>query len=130
MTNGDYSIHLFDGHTIWTPSQKLWAIAIQENRPIGMASLCRVAGDETLWISDLRVEGDCLRRGIGRALVDKLERIAKDRGALQVAAGVDVNNIPSLALFRGRGYLEFDRSPREEVIVAWLSRAIRGSHET
>jgi GNAT superfamily N-acetyltransferase len=130
MTKGDYLIHLFDGHTIWTPSQKLWAIAIQENRPIGMASLFVLHSGDAMWISDLLVVQERRRRGIATAMVAELEQAAKERGTAQVAVGIDANNVASLTLFRGRGYLEFDRSPREEVIVAWLSRAIRGSHET
>lgn len=123
MVLGGYTIHLFDGHTIWTPSQKVYAIAVCEGCPIGMASLGRLEGH--VWISDLLIPEKWRRKGIATAIVRRLESEAIVKGETVCAVGIDERNEPSISLFAKLGYQEYARGPHEDVVVAWLSKELK-----
>lgn len=105
--------HLYDG-----PAQPEWAerfltaaghlmlIAYADGRPVGMISGIEMhhpdKGTE-MCLYELSVHEAHRRRGIGRALVEALIVVARERGCYDMWVGVDTDNDPALATYRSAG---------------------------
>jgi len=68
-----------------------------------------------LYIYDLAVREPHRRRGIATALIERLKRLARDRGAWVIYVQADLGDDPAIALYSGIGkredVLHFDISP-------------------
>ena len=61
---------------------------------------------------DLFVRPDLRSRGIGRALIARMEVLARAAGCAEMRLGVDPDNNPrALALYRALGYIAIDTKP-------------------
>lgn len=60
------------------------------------------------WINRLAVDPDFRRRGYGLRLIQAAEEVLRAQGLQIIAALVESDNIPSLALFQKLGYREID----------------------
>ncbi|MFI6055625.1 GNAT family N-acetyltransferase [Streptomyces violascens] len=105
--------HLYDG-----PAREGWAarflaapghlmlIAYIAGAPVGFVSGIEVLhpdkGSE-MCLYELAVAEPQRRRGIGRALVDALAAVARERGCYDMWVGVDTDNDPALATYRAAG---------------------------
>lgn len=61
------------------------------------------------WINHLAVDPDYRRRGYGLRLVQAAEETLRSQGMQVIAALVESDNAPSLALFQKAGYVEIDQ---------------------
>lgn len=74
-------------------------------------------------ITNIAVDPDHRRRGLGVLLMDRLEAEAKARGLLQIALEVRVSNEAAITLYKRTGYAvagrrpNFYTSPREDALV-------------
>jgi len=59
------------------------------------------------WINRVAVHPDYRRRGTGSALIKAAEEELESRGALVIAALIEVDNTRSRRLFQGIGYLDY-----------------------
>ncbi|MEU6660822.1 GNAT family N-acetyltransferase [Streptomyces sp. NPDC046821] len=107
---------LFDGPTrpewakrfLETPSHHLFLAydAYDRQAPVGF-----VSGVETIhpdkgvemFLYELAVAEPFRRRGIARALVERLAALARERGCYGMWVGVDTDNTPALATYRSAG---------------------------
>jgi ribosomal protein S18 acetylase RimI-like enzyme len=105
--------HLYDG-----PARAEWAerflaspghlmlIAYVDGAPAGMVSGIEMLhpdkGSE-MCLYELSVDEAYRRRGIGRALVEALLKMARERGCYDMWVGVDTDNDPALATYRSAG---------------------------
>jgi len=71
-----------------------------------------VAGYGGVWvvfeeahITNVAVAPIYRKRGMGRALMEELEKIAKDKKAVRILLEVRPSNTPALNMYRSRGYL-------------------------
>ncbi|MFC9670346.1 GNAT family N-acetyltransferase [Streptomyces sp. NPDC056949] len=104
---------LFDGPALpeWSarfllaPGHHLF-LAYEDDGPVGF-----VSGVETIhpdkgvemFLYELSVAEAYRRRGIGRSLVEALAALARERGCYGMWVGVDTDNAPALATYRGAG---------------------------
>ena len=65
----------------------------------------------SLFLSGLAVDADCRGRGLGSALMDRVERLAITRALPGVSLICFERNDRALAFFKRRGYCEIDRRP-------------------
>ena len=100
-----------------------WSRASYENEIHNQWAACFVCLDgETLigycdvWsvfeeanIQTIVVASSCRRSGAGRLMMETMEEEAKRRGAQRIMLEVRPSNLPALALYRGRGYMEIAR---------------------
>ncbi|WP_328677772.1 GNAT family N-acetyltransferase [Streptomyces sp. NBC_00322] len=105
--------HLYDG-----PVRAEWAerflaapghlmlIAYVEEAPAGMVSGIEMLHPDKgteMCLYELSVDEPYRRRGIGRALVEALREVARERGCYDLWVGVDTDNDPALATYRSAG---------------------------
>lgn len=84
-------------------------IAEAEGRPLGFLILLDSLPDEVsmapqAFVAYMAVEPDVQRRGIGRALLNAAEALARERGLPTIAMMVTENNVPALDLYTASGY--------------------------
>ncbi|WP_406304956.1 GNAT family N-acetyltransferase [Streptomyces sp. NBC_00885] len=105
--------HLYDG-----PARAEWAerflaapghlmlIAYVEGAPAGMVSGIEMLHPDKgteMCLYELSVDKPYRRRGIGRALVEALREVARERGCYDLWVGVDTDNDAALATYRSTG---------------------------
>jgi GNAT superfamily N-acetyltransferase len=95
-------------------------LAFEGSRPIGMVTVIEMTypdrGTE-MFLYDMRVEDDHRGRGIGHAMLDKLESLAIDiqSESVWVVTGTGDKNAGARATFSSRGAVE----DRERVRYSW-----------
>jgi ribosomal protein S18 acetylase RimI-like enzyme len=85
-------------------------IAEEAGRPVGFALVLHDLPDEVsltdqVFIAYMAVEPAARRRGIGQALLDAVERLAKERGVDYVSLMVTEENAGALGLYAGAGFV-------------------------
>ncbi|MFF3398084.1 GNAT family N-acetyltransferase [Streptomyces sp. NPDC002659] len=105
--------HLYDG-----PARAEWAerflaapghlmlIAYVEGAPAGMVSGIEMLHPDKgteMCLYELSVDEPYRRRGIGRALVEALREVARERGCYDLWVGVDTDNDAALSTYRSAG---------------------------
>ncbi|MDJ0828079.1 MAG: GNAT family N-acetyltransferase [Rhodobacter sp.] len=81
-------------------------LAFAGDLAVGMASgtvLLHPDKQPAMFINEVGVRDDYLRRGIGRAVTQALIDLARERGCKGVWLGADTDNTPALALYRALG---------------------------
>jgi len=84
-------------------------IAEDEGRRVGFLLLLDGLPDEVsmapqAFVAYMGVEPDVQRRGIGRALLNAAEGLARERGLPTIAMMVTESNVPALDLYTSSGY--------------------------
>jgi len=95
-------------------------LAWDGERPVGMVVVIEMTypdGGTEMFLYDMRVEDDHLGRGIGHAMLDRLELLAVDTrcGAVWVVTGTGDKNAGARATFASRGAVE----DRDRVRFSW-----------
>jgi len=80
--------------------------AIMNERIVGfiIGRVERIRGKRAGRIYTLNVEPKCRRRGIGEALMKRLEEEFSKRGCEEIFLEVAVNNVPAITLYKKLGY--------------------------
>ena len=81
----------------------------EDELPMGFLLLLDALPDEVsmapqAFVAYMAVEPDVHRRGIGRALLNAAEALARERGLPTIAMMVTENNAPALELYTSSGY--------------------------
>ncbi len=84
-------------------------VAEDEGRRVGFLLLLDALPDEVsmapqAFVAYMAVEPDVQRRGIGRALLNAAEGLARERGLPTIAMMVTESNVPALDLYTSSGY--------------------------
>ncbi|MFD8609710.1 GNAT family N-acetyltransferase [Streptomyces sp. NPDC059631] len=88
----------------FAPPQGLFLIARIGDDPVGCAGV-RLLDGHTAEIKRMYVSGEARGHGIGRCLLDHLERHAARCGATRLMLETGRRNTAALALYRGTGYV-------------------------
>lgn len=79
---------------------------VEEARPAGFVSGVETTHPDKgteMFLYELAVHEDHRRRGIGRALVDALAELARERGCYGMWVGTETDNVAALATYRAAG---------------------------
>lgn len=84
-------------------------VAGDDGRRVGFLLLLDTLPDEVsmapqAFVAYMAVEPDVQRRGIGRALLNAAEGLARERGLPTIAMMVTESNVPALDLYTSSGY--------------------------
>lgn len=82
----------------------VYLVAESESRIAGYIGAWRVLDEGH--ITNLAVDTDWRRRGLGRKLLETMERLLCREGILRITLEVRVSNEPALNLYRRQGYRE------------------------
>ena len=97
--------------------------AVHEGHPVGYAAAYRTVDE--INIGSLAVFPVWRKRGIGKALLDELDRTALGLGLGGITLEVRASNEAAIALYRKCGYEQRGRrknyydSPREDALIMW-----------
>ena len=87
-------------------------LALTEDQPVGIAvcvwSFSTFAGRPSVNVHDLAVLPNFRNRGIGRALLDRVEAEARDRDCCKVTLEVHDSNVGAKKLYREAGFVSWD----------------------
>lgn len=79
----------------------------EEGRVLGFCGLIPFSSREAYQVTaelSLYLEPNCRRKGYGQAMLDLLEREARDRGFVSLVARVCADNVASIGFFEKNGY--------------------------
>jgi ribosomal protein S18 acetylase RimI-like enzyme len=118
--------HLFDdsidpaaaSRFLAEPGHHLLVAYDDEERPVGFASGVELTHPDKgteMFLYELGVDETSRRRGIGRALVDSLAALARERGCYGMFVFTDDDNVAALATYRSAGA----RDPSRQLMLDW-----------
>jgi ribosomal protein S18 acetylase RimI-like enzyme len=113
--------HLFDGPVkadavarfLSEPGHHLLVAYDDEERPVGFVSGVELTHPDKgteMFLYELAVDEPARRRGIGRALVEALASLARERGCYGMFVLTDDDNVAARATYRSAGGREASRS--------------------
>jgi len=77
---------------------------LSTGRVLGTADLKFRAADSSISINNVFVRPDARGRGIGKRLLEGIEKTAADQGARRLKLAVSTSNVPAVSLYRSYGY--------------------------
>lgn len=101
----------------------LIAAALENGRIVGMASAFTYRHPDKplqMFVNEVGVAERCRRRGLGRALVERILEAASDLGVAEAWVATEEENEPARALYAALGGTE--ETPRA-VVYAWRVRS-------
>lgn len=118
--------HLFDGAVdpdaaarfLGEPGHHLLVAYDGDERPVGFVTGVETTHpdkDTEMFLYELAVDEPARRRGIGRALVEALAALARERGCYGMFVLADDDNVAALATYRSSGGREASRN----VMLDW-----------
>ena len=122
--------HLFDnavnpaaaGRFLAEPGHHLLVAYDDEERPVGFVSGVELTHPDKgteMFLYELSVDEASRGRGIGRALVEALAALARERGCYGMFVLTDDDNAAALATYRSAGA----RDPSRQLMLDWDFRA-------
>ena len=99
-------------------------VALLDGKTAGYAGMHCVAGEA--YAANIAVFPECRRRGVGRALAQKLAESARSEGCSFLSLEARVSNESAVSLYRGLGFQEegrrkrFYTSPQEDAVILTL----------
>ena len=103
-----------------------YLLALDDGEVIGYAGTWIL--DDEAQITNVAVEPDHRRKGVGMKLMDALIREAKKRGATRMTLEVRPSNTAALALYEKFGFVDCGRRPHyyldngEDAVIMWNMR--------
>jgi mycothiol synthase len=94
-----------------------WWLALDSGRPVGVLMMTEMVESGDLDVSYVGTVPEVRHRGFGREIMLKAMFEAKAAGVSRVTLSVDARNAPALHLYRGLGFVPYDR--REVFLVIW-----------
>ena len=124
--------HLFDrppdaaatSRFLAEPGHHLLVAYDNDERPVGFVSGVETTHPDKgteMFLYELAVDEPAGRRGFGRALVESLAKLARERGCYGMWVLTDDDNIAALMTYRAAGGREASRN----VLLDWDFKAIR-----
>lgn len=101
----------------------LFCVAEEEGNLAGYGAACVIAGEGE--IQRIAVLPAFRRRGLGRELLEELERALKEKGAGAITLEVRSSNVPARKLYISAGFREeavrkdYYRNPKEDAVIMW-----------
>jgi len=105
------------------PPMGRWLVAYQNGDPIGCAALKRL-DPTTAEIKRVYVAPEARGRGVARALLARLERIARDAGYATVRMDTGARQPASVALFGSAGYDQIADYNGNPVAAYWFEKRL------
>jgi ribosomal protein S18 acetylase RimI-like enzyme len=130
LGQGDYDAvveasGLFDGPALEGATRRFLCeaghhllVAYEQDRPVGFVSGVEVTHPDKgteIFLYELAVAGAFRRRGFGRALVERLGSLAKERGCYGMWVLTDGDNDAALATYKSAG----GSAETDQVVVVW-----------
>jgi ribosomal protein S18 acetylase RimI-like enzyme len=81
-----------------------WALAMEAGSPVAVLLLTRSPKQDNIEVVYMGVAAEARRRGLGRALLGRANRIAAETGARVITLAVDAANTPARSLYRAAGF--------------------------
>jgi GNAT superfamily N-acetyltransferase len=82
-------------------------VARDNGRAVGCGAI-RMLDGKSAEVKRMYVEPDQRGKGVGRAVLDRLEAAAKQLGALRLVLETGIHSPEALALYRGAGFTQID----------------------
>jgi len=121
---GDYS-RVFPQAENFTPPAGVFLIVVEDGEDIGCGGIKRLAPDryeiKHLWIQP-RMQG----RGLGRILLNELERRATGFGATEVVLDTNASLIAAGGLYRSSGYEDIPPYNDNPNATNWYRKSLAG----
>jgi GNAT superfamily N-acetyltransferase len=105
------------------PPQGRWLVAYRHHEPLGCAALKRL-DPTTAEIKRLYVTPEARGRGVARALLARLERIARDVGYTTIRMDTGARQPASVALFGSIGYERIADYNGNPVAAYWFEKQL------
>jgi GNAT superfamily N-acetyltransferase len=105
------------------PPSGRWLVAYHNGEPVGCAALKRL-GPTTAEIKRVYVAPQARGRGVARALLARLEEIARDVGYTTVRMDTGARQPASVALFRSIGYEHIPDYNGNPVAAYWFEKRL------
>jgi ribosomal protein S18 acetylase RimI-like enzyme len=86
-----------------------WSLALMDGRPIGVLLMADMPDSGARDVAYVGIVPEARRRGFGRELMLKALFDARGDGVRRVTLSVDARNEPALQLYRGLGFVPYDR---------------------
>lgn len=96
-----------------------WLVASVRGEPAGVLLMARLPGRDVLDVVYMGVRPAYRRRGVGRVLLHKAVKVARESGRSWITLAVDASNEPALQLYRRCGFEETGRRR------AWIAATAR-----
>lgn len=94
--------------------------------PEALLTYAPVNWNDTLWLLDIRVAQNQRRAGLGTALIEELQRAAREKRVRGIFVESQINNVPAIHLYRKCGFevsgfndhlYENDDAERQDVAI-------------
>jgi len=105
------------------PPSGVMLVARERGRAIGCGSL-KFHGAEPAEIKRLWVDRGARGLGVGRRLMDELERRAAAAGCAAVRLDTNASLVEAIALYRARGYVEIPSFTEEPYADFWFEKRL------
>jgi pimeloyl-ACP methyl ester carboxylesterase/GNAT superfamily N-acetyltransferase len=105
------------------PPQGRWLVAYRDGEPIGCAALKRL-DDRTAEIKRVYVAPEARGAGVARALLARLEAIARDVGYQRIRMDTGARQPASVALFGSIGYAQIPDYNGNPVAAYWFEKRL------
>lgn len=99
-------------------------LVAEEQEILGYCGLWGVAGEGQ--INNVAVKAECRNKNIGKAMLQKLMEIGKEKELDSFTLEVRVSNVSAIKLYHNLGFIDagirkgFYDSPKEDAIIMWL----------
>jgi pimeloyl-ACP methyl ester carboxylesterase/GNAT superfamily N-acetyltransferase len=105
------------------PPDGRWLMAYRDGQPVGCAGLKRI-DDETAEVKRIYVAPDARGAGLARALLSRLEEIARDVGYRAIRLDTGAKQQASVALFSSSGYTPIGDYNGNPVAAYWFEKRL------
>ncbi|MBE0526684.1 GNAT family N-acetyltransferase [Candidatus Thorarchaeota archaeon] len=75
-----------------------------EDRLVGIAIAEKQEWNRTLWVWEFHIDVEYRQRGLGRQLMDRLEKIGKENGCRVMVCETQNTNVPAIRFYRSVGF--------------------------
>jgi len=101
----------------------LYFVALQDNKPVGYAGMWHVVTEGH--ITNIAVNPEYRKMGIGQMLMDKIESIAREKYMIGITLEVRMNNTAAQRLYTKNGYIveglrkNYYADTKEDALIMW-----------
>jgi GNAT superfamily N-acetyltransferase len=119
---GDYS-PVFPKAANFTPPAGVFLIVVEDGEDVGCGGIKRLA-PARYEIKHLWIQPRMQRRGLGKALLNELERRAGDFGATEVVLDTNASLVAAGSMYRSGGYEEIEPYNDNPNATNWFRKSL------